>query len=81
MQYILTEEEYTSLNTKSVELSKYPKLDKLQKFCTDVAENLVLKKGWAKGRVWGCVITETTEYCNDCPSKEICPYPYKHYSK
>lgn len=82
MQYLLEENEYTNLIEKVKIGTKKPSTRQLQKFCTMVAEQLILTKGWAKGRAWGCILTKTTtEYCDDCPSKEVCPYEYKKVSQ
>ena len=83
MQYLLTKEEYDELVKTKKELSK--KEEKaLQDFCSWVADNYILTKGWMKDNVWGCILTVNKDeewYCDSCPSQKICPYPYKHWSQ
>lgn len=91
MQYLLTDTEYNEL----VERGRYRKasLDaNLQAFCTRIANELPIS-GWHANyggkdgkKPWGCIITEAKTnnqdwYCDDCPSKEICPYEGKEWSK
>lgn len=98
MQYILSEDEYKQLlkdakDGKAI-TDSLPSKKELQQFATMVADNLVIKSGWMKGKVWGCLITKTKKnksyedeeyylewYCDDCPSQNICPYEYKSWSK
>lgn len=90
VQYILTEEEYSSLRKKIKDSEDLPSKKKLQEFCTFVADNMPItvdKGTWWKDTPWGCIITKGKEpdpeewYCDKCPSKNICPYPYKHWSQ
>lgn len=85
MQYILTEEEFETLQnkkTKDINLSK----KKLQALCTKIANEMPVVWGWGgpDPKPWGCI--KSTEdgdewYCDNCPVTEICPEPYKHWSK
>ena len=89
MQYLLTEEEYKSLIDKVAKASKLPDIEKLQEFCTMVADNLPLKELWGKpyGDPWGCILTKestglnTFGYCDKCPAQDVCPYKYKNWSQ
>lgn len=87
MQYILTEEEYKAINRRSKELDELPSKKELQKFCTMVANTLPVSGGWYDGKVWGCILTKKDDdgydewYCDQCPSRKICPYDYKEWSK
>jgi hypothetical protein len=82
MQYILTEEEYQKL--KEVKSAKeLVEKKKLQDFCTMVCNTLpILFWNNKEPRIWGCGLTSDHEhYCDCCPSQEICPSEYKHWSK
>lgn len=82
MQYILSEEEYSKLLLKIKEKANLPSKEKLQEFCTEISNTLVLTDGWRKGHTWNCIITEDYEwYCDDCPSQKICPSERKMWSK
>ena len=82
MQYVLTEDEMAAQQRNNDTLARLPSVDDLQKFCTMVSDSLILTEGWAKGRVWGCILTVgKRNYCDDCPAKDVCPYPYKNWSK
>lgn len=82
MQYILSEEEMAAHHKKLDESRHLPTTKELQKFCTMVADNMLVKQGWYKGKAWGCILTRKEEwYCDDCPAKDICPYTSKHWSQ
>lgn len=84
MQYILTQDEFQELTRLKKNYEK-GEIDKLQKFCTFVAENLPIIVSWDKDkepRIWGCILTENHHgYCDQCPAKEVCPNQHKYYSK
>ena len=82
MQFILTPEEFTTLNAKAQKADLAPDQRKLQELCTLAANAIVIKEGWRAGHVWGCILTVEHEwYCDDCPAREVCPTPHKHWSK
>ena len=82
MQYLLTQEEYSDLLSKIEEKKRFPSEKELQKFATMIANEVPVKSGWDKGKVWGCIKTVEYEwYCDDCPAQKICPYPLKSWSK
>lgn len=84
MQYLLSEDEIEAMRRKIATLDRFPTVEKLQEFCTFVADNLVLKTGWAAGKSWGCILTKgggNHGYCDDCPAKRVCPHPQKEWSK
>lgn len=89
MQYILTVEEFKSLQEAAEKGRKSPEYKDLLKLCQQAADSIVLQEGWMKGNVWGCILSvERNEYgykeewyCDDCPAQKVCPYPYKHWSK
>ena len=85
MQYILSEEEYKTLVNNKKSYNDDEK-QKLRKFCTMVADNLPTTESWfdktVEPRIWGCILTvEQDHVCDCCPSKSICPYEYKAWSK
>jgi hypothetical protein len=84
MQYILTEEEYTSLINKIDEQKRMPSKKELQKFCTKIADEMPIKVKWVQGdpQPWQCILTVDYEwYCDECPAKSVCPYEHKSHSK
>lgn len=90
MQYIYDEQEMADHRAMLAKLERLPTVEKLQEFCTFVADNLILTTGWASGRPWGCIIKGDTtrrgavrvdHYCDECPAKNVCPHPYKRWSK
>lgn len=82
MQYVLSQEEMNEHSRRTLALKNLPSVQELQKFCSFVADNMVVTDGWAKGRVWGCILTSKLEhYCDACPAKDICPHPDKEWSK
>lgn len=84
MQYLLSQEEMDKARSEAELLRKLPTIEKLQKFCTFVSDNMVLTDGWRKGSAWGCILSQENRrdwYCDDCPARQICPYPGKEFSK
>lgn len=82
MQYILSQEEMDANRQKLTDMGRLPSPKKLQEFCSYVADNLIGTDGWSKGRVWGCILTTAPRnYCDNCPSRDVCPNPNKSYSK
>ena len=82
MQYILSQEEIDAQCEKARVLERLPSVDELQKFCTLVADNMLVTDGWKKGQVWGCILSSKREwYCDDCPAEKVCPYQNKNWSK
>ena len=83
MQYILSQEEYDALRKKQEkEISLSEK--KLQKLCTEIADTMPIQWGWGQPepKPWGCIFTQEDDwYCDQCPVQDICPNPYKHWSK
>lgn len=87
MQYILTEEEYNSLQSAANSVAA-ARVKLTQEFCTLVADTMPVKFwGNREPEVWGCILTvrERTGghdwYCDECPAKKFCPYPSKSWSK
>ena len=87
MMYILTEEEYKQLKTKKDQLENISK-KKLQELCTKIADTMPVNRRWDPKNVspWGCILNNAEGgggfgYCDNCPVTEICPHPYKRYSK
>jgi hypothetical protein len=80
--YILTEEEYDEMNLAIINAAKESEKI-LQDLCTRVANSEPVKEGWYGGKVWGCILTKTNAfgYCDYCPVRDVCPYPYKSWSK
>lgn len=82
MQYIMSQEEMEAVERDRKTLGCLPSADDLQKFCTMVADTTPVQEGWAKGQVWGCILTVKREhYCDACPAEKVCPYHDKHWSK
>lgn len=83
MLYILSQEEYDALKAKQeagLRLSE----KKLQTLCTKIADTMPITVSWDKewNEPWGCIHTVDDEhYCDHCPVEEICPNPYKMWSK
>lgn len=82
MQYVLTEQEYNHLKTLKIGRSNSEKA-KLQEFCTMVANTLPVKFwGRSEATIWHCILTEENEhYCDECPSRSVCPHDNKQWSK
>lgn len=83
MQYLLTAEEYKTLTGDAKAWRSLPYTpDELQNFCTIVADTMPAARSYDdKTAPWGCVISGKSEYCDECPAKEICPYKYKQWSQ
>lgn len=84
MQYILTQEEYDELKRKQ-ELEFSITTKQLQTLCTKIATEMPVVLPWGSHEVrpWGCILTDdgAMDYCDDCPVQQICPHPYKEWSK
>jgi hypothetical protein len=85
MQYILTEEEYKALKSNSKLLNGVTE-KQLQTLCTKIADEMPVKWGWGgpDPKPWGCIksVEDGDEwYCDSCPVQDICPEPYKEWSK
>jgi len=83
MQYILTEEEYTELK-KTRKLEDAVNKEKLQELCTLVANHAPATRPWDKENTspWHCGINSKHEsYCDHCPCQDLCPNPFKEWSK
>lgn len=80
VQIIMTVEEYDRLN-KLEEEAKNNSEKIIQDLCTRVANSEILADDHWRSGTWGCILTRTTEYCDDCPCVDICPYKYKQWSK
>jgi hypothetical protein len=82
MQYLLTPEEYLSLNRKSKELNDEAKKT-IQTLCTMVADNMPVVNECLVDKTpkpWRCILTEGHEwYCDGCPVRTLCPYEHKNY--
>lgn len=83
MQYILSQEEYDDLVYQSKKAKSLPSEEELQKFCTLVADTLPITVKWSDEIApWRCILSVDYEwYCDQSPSRKICPHKYKHYSK
>ena len=86
MQYLLTEEEYSTFRKGHLEdLAEKDAI--IQRLCTEVANHKPVRWGWDKDIVedtkpWKCILTEEYEwYCDTCPVQDVCPREYKQYSK
>ena len=82
MKYILSQEEYDTLRSRK-EDAKAEDVERLQKFCTMVADTLpVLFWSNTEPKIWGCILSKKNEwYCDQCPSQDVCPNEYKEWSK
>lgn len=80
MKYILSQEEFDKL-TGELEVKLRLKTEKLQKLCTQIADEMPIKWTWGPGkespRPWGCIHSEGGEnwHCDECPVTSICPSP------
>ena len=74
MQYILTEKEFKKLGPLE-ETDKWKVSAQIlaTKLAMEIKRN---EHGWV-----GCLANNTSEYCDDCPAEEDCPYEFKDYSK
>lgn len=85
MQYVLSKEEYDELVNGKVQRALMAQ-DKLQKLCTTICDTMPIKlKGCDVPSPWTCIHSHEgfrgEWYCDQCPVKEICPEPNKHWSK
>ena len=80
MMYILTQEEFDALQEKNRKITEDAQ-KVLQELCTRVADSEILTSGWKKGQPWGCILTHSDWYCDDCPVRKVCPKKYKRISK
>lgn len=84
MQYILTEAEYAGLIANQRAATKATAAE-LQKLCTKAAQHIPVSRDWAADptpQPWGCILEPPSPgYCDDCPSKTVCPHPHKRWSK
>jgi hypothetical protein len=83
MQYLLTEEEYKTLQARAKHGDNSPTKEDLRKFCTFVADNMPAGVEWIGiEKPWGCILSKVSDwYCDSCPSRIICPNPHKSWSK
>ena len=86
MKYILTQQEYDDL-TRVKTLKIQEDTQGLQKLCTQIADTMPIVWGWGGSpdlpKPWGCILSKRNGswYCDQCPVKDICPYPNKRWSK
>ncbi len=84
VNYLLSQEEFDALKAKQTAL-KGADTQKLQDFCTRVANEMPVKWGWSANeepKPWRCILTVKGDwYCDSCPAREFCPNPMKEYSK
>ena len=83
MQYILTEQEYNELKKKQ-ELEITLNNNKFQELCTKISDTMPIDWGWGEDnpKPWGCILSiKQGWYCDKCPVRKICKYPYKKWSK
>lgn len=89
MKFLLDEDEYLALTTKSQETVKVRTQelkDKLQEACTLAAETVPVPREWSSDKEpkpWGCILSKDSNpgYCDDCPVTKKCPCNHKRYSK
>lgn len=84
MQYLLSKEEFDLLKEQA-NGHRINATNALQAFCTRVADELPVSGWHAEGdakRPWGCILTKEHKWvCDECPSKDVCPYEHKEWSK
>lgn len=92
MQVILTEKEYSKLVLAAEingNIREYVNIKKLQEFCTEVSNRMRIIRDWDEEKtlvIVGCILTGHPEgysigYCDDCPSRKLCPSDRKKWSK
>lgn len=84
MQYLLTAEELAGLQERAKRGDKAPDEKALQSLCSLVADHAPVEDGWKAGTPWGCILTRKDKhgwYCDECPAQDVCPHPYKRWSK
>jgi hypothetical protein len=83
MQFILTEEEYNTLQN-SAAAKREEDTDTINKLCQLIANNVPVEVpwAWASKHPWGCIHTRGKDdwYCDQCPVKKECRLP-KNWSK
>ena len=88
MQYILSEEEYQALTATKQAVDKNALLD----LCRRAAKHIPISVSYGPGEnsgpegPWGCILDTFQQgrgprYCDLCPSRHICPYDEKVWSK
>jgi len=74
MQFLLAESEFKALVPK-VKLTAMT--EKALRASILIAETIPRNEyGWK-----GCVINGTSEYCDQCPALDFCPYGYKRWHR
>jgi len=84
MQYILSEEEMTSMRERAMKGDKAISVEALQELCTFACNHIPCERDWDEEdkSPWGCILTEEGEwYCDDCPVQGWCPTKFKSWSK
>lgn len=82
VQFILTEDEMNTLRLASLKGDKAPDTEELQKLCTLAANHVPVHPSWTKEPlIWGCILSDTSEQCDECPALKVCPHPHKEWSK
>jgi len=86
MQYILTKQEYETLNRHKDQLTDEQNAE-LQALCTLAAQHIPIVVEWSSDktpRPWGCILGPQEQdpgYCDQCPARKVCPHEYKDFSK
>lgn len=81
MQYILSQKEYDDLGSVPARM-KADHVKELQLVCTLAADNIPVKFwGNKEAKVWGCILSGSHGYCDECLVKKVCPYQFKQWSK
>jgi hypothetical protein len=81
MQYLLSEEEYRSLDARKAIRTQKEK-DTLLAFCVLASQHIPVESN--ENKPWGCNLDDVRREgmsCDDCPAKHICPFEYEQYSK
>lgn len=81
MQYILTQEEFNELQEKAKKITEDgQKL--IADLCRRIANSEPVAISWANTDApWGCVQDHDDHYCDHCPVQDVCPHPWKYWSK
>jgi hypothetical protein len=83
MQFLLTEEEHRDLVVRA-KIRSDDEHKRLQRVCTMAAEHTPVTRDWEPNeppRPWGCILTNSADYCDHCPVRQDCPYTRKELSK
>ena len=86
MQYLLTQQEYDALHREK-RLRTDAQTAELQKLCTLAAQHIPIVLEWRRDKPpspWGCILgprEQNPGYCDDCPSKQVCPHDGKEWSQ